>query len=124
MILAVLAIGGTLIAATTIAGLLMVYQIRQATDLEKSARAIFAADAGIEWGLYQFFQGGTGPFPPTGPVFTNGAAVSTTCFDAITDPASPPVELLTCSDLLTTLIRGTGVSGEASRAFELDIGRP
>jgi hypothetical protein len=51
MILTVLALGGTILGAATVASLLVVYQIRQSTDLANSARAIFAADTGIEWGF-------------------------------------------------------------------------
>ena len=50
MLLAVLTLGATMLGATTIAGLLMVYQIRQTTDFENSAKAVFAADAGTRMG--------------------------------------------------------------------------
>lgn len=56
MIITVLALAGTLIGATTIAGLLTFYQIRQSTDIVSSAKAIFAADSGFEWGLYNYFK--------------------------------------------------------------------
>ena len=52
MILTVLTLGGALLGATTIAGLLMLYQVRQGAYVSNSARALFAADSGIEWGLY------------------------------------------------------------------------
>ena len=48
MILTVLALGGAVLGATTVAGLLMLYQLRQTSDMANSARAIFAADAGTE----------------------------------------------------------------------------
>ncbi len=48
MIVTTLFISGLILVATTIAGFLVSTQIRQATDTEMSARAIFAADAGIE----------------------------------------------------------------------------
>src|SRR3989338_10873566 len=56
MLLTVLALSGTILGATTIAGLLMVYQIRQSNDIVNSTKAIFAADAGLEWRLYKFFK--------------------------------------------------------------------
>ena len=55
MILTVLIISGTILGATTIAGILMVNQIRQATNAQHSLQALFAADAGLEWELYRSF---------------------------------------------------------------------
>ena len=55
MILTVLIVSGTILGATTIAGILMLNQIRQATNVEHSLQAIFAADAGLEWELYNNF---------------------------------------------------------------------
>ncbi len=57
MILTVLIISGTILGATTIAGILMLNQIRQATNVGHSLQAIFAADAGLEWELYNNFVG-------------------------------------------------------------------
>ena len=57
MILTVLIISGTILGATTIAGILMVNQIRQATNAQHSLQALFAADAGLEWELYNNFVG-------------------------------------------------------------------
>ena len=56
MILAVLMLGGAILGVTAIAGLLMLYQIRQSTDFRNSATSIFAADTGVEWAFYNFFQ--------------------------------------------------------------------
>ena len=71
MLLTVLTLGGTILGATTIAGLLMVYQLRQTTDLTNSGKALFAADAGIEFGLYRFFKDPNYPKPL---VLSNGAS--------------------------------------------------
>lgn len=57
MILTVLIISGTILGATTIAGILMVNQIRQATNAQHSLQALFAADTGLEWELYNNFVG-------------------------------------------------------------------
>ncbi len=110
MILTVLALGGAILGATTIAGLLMVYQIRQASDLNDSTKAIFAADSGIEWGIYQYLYPGKG----SAPQFSNGASSTVACFDA--NMAS-----VACSDAGTKLIRSTGESNRISRAFELSF---
>ena len=56
MLLAVLVISGTILGATTIAGLLMLNQIRQATNIGLSMQAIFAADTGVEWELFKLFK--------------------------------------------------------------------
>ena len=109
MILTVLALGGTMLGATTIAGLLMVYQIRQATDLGNSGKAIFAADTGLEWGLYQFFKPGSGHAPPA---FSNGATSILQCFNASGGSIS-------CEDLSATSIRAVGKSANVTRAFQL-----
>lgn len=112
MLLTVLTLGGTILGATTIAGLLMIYQIRQATDIANSGKAIFAADAGIEWGEYQFFK--PDPTLPL-PTFANGAAVSvvTDCFDSADAPSD-------CASTSTTraVIRAVGTAANVSRAFE------
>jgi hypothetical protein len=57
MILSVVILGGILLSAAAIAGLLMVYQIRASNDAVNSAKAIFAADAGIEVVSWCFFKG-------------------------------------------------------------------
>ena len=56
MLLAVLVISGTILGATTIAGMLMLNQLRQATNIGLSMQAIFAADTGIEWELFKLFK--------------------------------------------------------------------
>jgi hypothetical protein len=75
MILTSLALGSAILGTTAIAGLLMVYQLRQTTDFANSAKAVFAADAGIEWGLGQRYHSSTmasalSPMAPT--YFMNG----------------------------------------------------
>jgi hypothetical protein len=71
MVLTVLSLGGTLLGVTAIAGLLMLFQIRQATDLGNSAKAIFAADTGIEWALFDFdcHKDEAAPCDPTDPAY-------------------------------------------------------
>ncbi|MDP3725200.1 MAG: GxxExxY protein [Nanoarchaeota archaeon] len=56
MVVTTLFISGLILVATTIAGFLVSTQIRQATDTEMSARALFAADAGVEAALYCYRQ--------------------------------------------------------------------
>lgn len=103
MIIAVLAIGGTLLGASAIAGLLTIFQIRQSTDLANSTRAIYAADAGLEWALYEVkSQSDRDAWPAISqPTFSNGATVSITI------------------DAVTGEIKSVGSSGKSSRAFQL-----
>ncbi len=110
MLMTVVALGGSILGATTIAGLLMVYQIRQASDLNDSTRSIFAADAGLEWGIYQYLNPGQG----AAPVFANGATFTLNCSGAGRAP-------LACTDEGVKNIRSVGQSGQVSRAFELNF---
>lgn len=52
MIISVMILGGILLGAAGISGLLMIFQIRAANDAVNSAKAFFAADTGIEAGSY------------------------------------------------------------------------
>ena len=88
MFLSILAIGGTILGATTIAGLLMIYQLRRTSDLANSAKAIFAADAGLESALYNFYKCNFDPASPGAPcpvdgppAFSNGAVTLVECLD-------------------------------------------
>jgi hypothetical protein len=109
MLLTLLALGGTLFGATTIAGMLVVYQIRQSGDAGNSAKAIFAADAGIEWGLYQFFKDGDAPRPE----FQNDATFTLTC---------TPDE--SCASSSTAQIKSLGLTKNVARALELTLQQP
>lgn len=129
MLLTVLALGGTILGATTIAGLLMLYQIRQTTDMANSAKAIYAADAGVEVGLYNFFcvpQSGGCQLPQNYPRFSNGAALSLICFDDNDRSRQEPrVDCYTAAGLAsTTSMRSIGQSGDSARAFLLTLQSP
>ena len=56
MLLTVLILSGSILGASTIAGYLMLLKARSASDITNSAKAIFAADTGIEWELYKQFK--------------------------------------------------------------------
>jgi hypothetical protein len=98
MLLTVLVIGGLLLGASSIAGLLMVYQLRQASDIANSTKAIFAADTGLEWELYRMFKDSGYPKPP----MTNNAEYNTIVYG-------------------TSTIISVSKSQNASRAFELTL---
>ena len=122
MIMATLAIGGTILGAATIAGLLVVYQIRQTTDLADSAKAIFIADAGIEWQLYNYFRGTTStPNPiPRQPDFSSysGIRLDVTCLD---DSGTELPDCGTLGNSSATAIKSVGTYRNSSRAFLLFI---
>lgn len=133
MILTVLALGGAILGATTIAGLLMLYQIRQTTDLANSGKAIYAADAGLEWSLYNWFckddplKTGYCPLPSAATwdaktfLLTNGASVNVTVTQTCFDNAGH--EVASCDPATTvatsTTFKSLGKSGNSSRAFGL-----
>ena len=96
MLLTAVVVGGLLLTASAIAGLLMLYQIRQSSDIINSSKAIFAADTGIEWELYKMFQDASYPQP----IMTNQATFTTIVSG-------------------TSTIKSIGTFGKSSRAFEL-----
>lgn len=95
MLSTVLILSGTILGATAIAGLLMLYQVRQSTNIGDSAKAIFAADAGLEYEFYRKYKD-AGYIAPT---LTNGASFATTLIG-------------------TTTVQSVGSAGEVVRAFE------
>lgn len=84
MLLTVLLISGTILGATTIAGLLMLYQIRQATNVGYSLQALFAADSGVEWKLYQELQDSSYPAPVMSSQSNSNFIASGSLKDSIT----------------------------------------
>lgn len=103
MLLTTLVLSGVVLAAITVAGLLMLYQIRQAGNATQSAMAIFAADAGLEHELYQFL-GADCAYPA--PTFTNGASV----------------EAETVIENNNLVINANGRGGRTFRSFRLNLG--
>jgi len=108
MLLTVLILGSTILAASTIAGYLTVLKIRASSDTTNSAKAIFAADTGIEWELYNVtcVSRGLAPCPIGKPTFSpeNGAG-----FD---------------SSNVGGVIKSRGQSGNIFRAFEANLSGP
>jgi len=119
MLLAVFALGGAILGATTIAGLLTVYQIRATTDSEHSAAAIFAADTGVQWALFSYFCGGDGRCPAGAPAepgtLGNGSLiVSAECFDQNNGHVA-------CSDPTAQYAITKGSSLDSQRAFYVNL---
>lgn len=100
MLLSALLIGGSILAATSVAGYLMLLQIRQSTNIANSAKAITAASTGIDWALYQN-KIGNNSYPPEELDLGNGSRVR------ITKDGS--------------VISSVGNAGDSYRAFSIDI---
>ena len=125
MLIAVLTLGGAILGATTLAGLLMLYQIRATTDTENSAKAIFAADAGVNWALYSYFDPPLGVMPGT-PMYQstdtsmldNGATVIVKCSDA----NGNQVDCDNGNATTTAIAEGeSGNGGSSRRAIFVDL---
>jgi len=130
MIITILVLGGAILSATTIAGLLMLYQIRQTTDIANSGKAIYAADAGIEWALYTWFctpsKGGCdAPLPSSGgrpATLSNGATivVQKDCFD-IDGHLLVGINCTATSSPYSVTFRSVGTGGNSTRALGLSF---
>lgn len=120
MLAAVLSISGAILGATTVAGFLTLYQLRAANDSENSAKAIFAADSGVEWTLFDYYCGGDGRcsgYPAADYAtssFANGVSFQVTCYDADDNALSG------CNNQSTTASAiSLGLSENSRRAFAL-----
>ena len=121
MLIAVLSLGGAILGATVVAGILTLYELRASTDTANSAKALFAADAGVEWTLFSYYCGSldtparcSGPVPL--PVLAaSGASVTSTCYDAngaVSD----------CGNTSTTVSAVTlGAANGTKRAFDVSL---
>jgi hypothetical protein len=83
MVMLVMILGATMLGVSTVAGFITVQKIRTATDITDSAKAIYAADAGIERCLYEKFGADAEPdatcnFAPGEIQLSNGAQVEVT----------------------------------------------
>jgi hypothetical protein len=120
MLIAILSLGGAMLAATTIAGLLILYQLRATTNSVNSSESIFAADTGIEWSLYDYYctLDGKPSCPPasvTSTPLSNGAAIAVACYDVNNNPTP-------CNNTSTmSYAVSKGTSLNTSRAFYLLI---
>ena len=125
MLIAVLSLGGAILGATAIAGFLTLYQIRDTTDSENSAKAIFAADSGVEWAQFNYYCTSENRCPDVTPglstyptsSFSNGAAATINCYSDYSAAGSST----TCSASSTVVAISTGVSLDSERAFYLGV---
>ena len=114
MIISVVVLGGILLSATSIAGLLMVYQIRSVNDAVSSAKAVFAADAGIELSSWCFFKGCDDPSTPA--VVEDATNPPPVNFD---DPlVSLEINVVPTAGQVSIIARGYSAGGRTIRILE------
>lgn len=117
MLLTVLLISGTILGATTIAGLLMLYQLRQATNFGQSVQALFAADTGLEWQLYRLFVDETRPKPKLSASSMSDFEVEPKIVQK--DNLPPSIRSVGCAGAVLSNIRPDACPRSINRAFEL-----
>lgn len=101
ILLTAIIVAGVVMAATSLAGLLTLYELRQVTDVKNSSAAIFAADAGTECLSYQWTKDSS--LDCSNGTLTNGARFTTTSTPSGTGFIS------------------IGTSGRSNRAFKIDF---
>jgi len=113
MIVTVMLISSAVLGATTLAALLVLFQLRQSADAKSSTQAIFAADSGIECVLYEkLLSDSLGGVPP--PDYTNCGEGGQVTLD------NGAIYTVTVdSSGGNTVIKSVGKSDRASRAFEI-----
>jgi hypothetical protein len=110
MIVVSLALGGVMIVSTVIGGLLISNQIRQAGNIANSAKAFYAADSALEWGIYQFYTQDTSAGAPD---LTNATYI-TECYSR-----SATTSCVGGGEI--TDIVGKGIFGKVSRALQISF---
>jgi len=56
MMIVVMVLSGVIIGSVAISGIMTARQTRQTADAGASAKAVYAADAGLEWRVYKFIK--------------------------------------------------------------------
>lgn len=126
MLLTVTLIGSVVLIFSSISGYFIIQRLRMAADFVDSSKAIYAADTGLEWKLYQCFKCDQG-----GNIFCDINVGTNNCSSNPTvDALSPTLtdSLTSFISTITTNIVGTstvynfksiGKSNKSYRAFEL-----
>lgn len=105
MLLSIMILGGVMLSASMIAGLLLRHQIRQVNDAVSSAKAVFAADTGIELVSWCWFTMLCNPQDPPSITFEDNSTYFT-------------IESEMDSDTNTLTINAQGFSGKTLRILE------
>lgn len=109
MLIVILSLGAVMIGATVISGFLINNQIRQATNVADSTKAIYAADAALEAAYYYLITGNNVVL-----TFSNKASSTIKCLDAKRNNVS-------CNSSSLKFIVGQGFAGKVTRALELQF---
>lgn len=110
MIVVSLSLGGVMIISSLVGGILILNQLRQSKNLVDSAKAIYAADAALNWGFYQFI----GSRGASAPSLNNNATALTQCFDNQN-------QLTSCDSSNVSYIIGIGQTSLVSRALRMSF---
>lgn len=105
MLVTVMILSSAILGATVLASLLVLFQLRQASDAKSSTQAIFAADSGIECIIFE----------RVGETFNYDNCGASTQIN-LDNGASYVVE-----DLGGDTFKAVGRSGRAARAFEISF---
>ncbi len=104
MLVMVMVLGITMLGVSAIAGYITIQQLRTAGDVSNSAQAIYAADAGTDWALFQLYLC---PAQPTSSLCTNAQEFQQTLENGATVDAR----------MTATSVQSIGSAGRANRAF-------
>lgn len=100
LLLTMIILSATVLTATLIVSIVII-QFKLSSDINNSTIAIYAADSGVEWQLYQIRQAKTVPQP----TMLNGATIST-----VVTGSSP-----------SFTIKSLGAYKEVMRQFEVNF---
>lgn len=127
MVLTSIIIGGLVLSASVIAGLLMFFQLQQSNDAVASGMALAAADAGVEQALYHYYYGitditevpsdATTPIGPTEGTLANRATYSAELWCVAADQTTT----VSCRDSVSVYgfkIRSTGSATGTKRVLQ------
>ncbi len=129
MLLAITLIGSVVLIFSSISGYFILQRLRMAADFVDSSKAIYAADTGLEWKLYQCFK-----CDQSGQTFCDinsatGNCSSNPAVDSLaplmpsrTNPLTSFVSVVAVSAVGNSTrydFKSVGTSNKSHRAFEL-----
>lgn len=111
MIIVSLSLGGVMMISSLVGGILILNQLRQSKNIIDSTKAIYAADAALEYGFYQF----KGNNRAENPILNNQTQAITKCFDK-------DMKNIDCKDSENVVyIIGKGQTSLITRAFQMSF---
>ena len=115
MLLAVIVLSTSILSSVIVASTIVLSQLRQTVNIMDSARAAYAADSGLECGLYTALKD---------PTFTCDRDAAITCGTDVSGPFcqlanNAKFRIFRTGALPLQNIKSIGESGRATRAFEV-----